>query len=89
MHVEQGEKAEISREQLFIKSLRFKDKQNILRKAKLLKGTNILINEDYCQDTVEYRKELWEEVKSSLVKVYSFPQKLKFVSIRVVLFFAS
>ena len=89
MHIEQGEKVEISREQLFVKLFLFKDKQNILRKAKLLKGTNIFINEDYCQDTVEYRKELWEEVKSSLVKVYSFPQKLKFVSIRVVLFFAS
>ena len=45
------------------KLLRCKDKQNISRKAKLLKGTNILINEDYRQDTVEYRKELWEEVK--------------------------
>ena len=43
--------------------LRFKDKQNILRKAKLLKGTNIFINEDYCQDTVKYRKKLWEDVK--------------------------
>ena len=30
------------------KLLRFKNKQNILRKAKLLKGTNIFINEDYC-----------------------------------------
>ena len=45
------------------KLVRFKGKQNILRKAKLLKGTNIFINEDYCLDTVEYRKELWEEVK--------------------------
>ena len=44
------------------KLLRFKDKQNILRKANL-KGTNIFINEDYCQDTVEHTKELWEEVK--------------------------
>ena len=43
--------------------LQFKDKQNILRKAKLLIGTNIIINEDYCQDTVDYGKELWEEVK--------------------------
>ena len=40
------------------KLLRFKDKQNILRKAKLLKGTDIFITEDYCQDTVEYRMEL-------------------------------
>ena len=45
------------------KLLRFKDKQNILRKAKRLKGTNIFINEDYYQDTVKYRKELWEKVK--------------------------
>ena len=45
------------------KLLRFKDKGNILRKVKLLKGTNIFINEDYCQDTIEYRKELWEEDK--------------------------
>ena len=43
--------------------LRLKEKQNILRKAKILKGTNIFINEDYYQDTGEYRKELWEEVK--------------------------
>ena len=45
------------------KLLWFKDKQNILRKAKLLKGNNIFINEDYCQETVKYRKELCEEVK--------------------------
>ena len=36
------------------KLLLFKDKQDILRKAKLLKETNIFINEDYCQDTVEF-----------------------------------
>ena len=28
-----------------------------------MKGTNIFINEDYCQDTVKYRKKLWEDVK--------------------------
>ena len=33
------------------KLLRFKDKQNILRKTKLLIGTDIFINEDYCEDT--------------------------------------
>ena len=38
--------------------LRFKAKENVLRKAKLLKGTDIFINKDYCKDTVEYRKEL-------------------------------
>ena len=45
------------------KLLRFKDKQNIFRKAKILKETDIFINEDYCKDTAEYIKELWEEVK--------------------------
>ena len=34
-----------------------------MRKAKLLKGTNIFINEDYCQDIVEYRKEFCEDIK--------------------------
>ena len=47
------------------KLLRFKDKQNILKKAKLLKRTNIFIHEDYCLDIVECRKELWEEDKVS------------------------
>ena len=58
-----GRKSRNKPRTIVCKLLQFKDKQNILRKAKLLKGTNIFINEDYCQDTVEYRKELWEEVK--------------------------
>ena len=44
------------------KLMRFEDKQNILRK-KIVKGTDIFINKNYCKYTVEYRKELWEEVK--------------------------
>ena len=40
------------------KLLRFKDKQNTLRKAKLLKEPDILINGDYCKDTAETRKEM-------------------------------
>ena len=48
---------------IIYKNLRFKAKENVLRKAKLLKGTDIFINEDYCKDTVEYRKELWQKVK--------------------------
>ena len=58
-----GRKSRSKPRTIVCKLLRFKDKQNILRKAKLLKGTNIFINEDYCQDTVECRKELWEKVK--------------------------
>ena len=45
------------------KLLQFKDKQNILRKGKLLQGVDKFINEDYCKDTVEFKKEPWEEVK--------------------------
>ena len=63
MHIEQGEKSRNKLRTIICKLLRFKDKQNILRKAKLLKGTNIFINEDYCLDTFEYRKELWDKVK--------------------------
>ena len=37
---------------IIYKNLRFKAKENVLRKAKLLKGTDISINEDYCKDTV-------------------------------------
>ena len=58
-----GRKSRNKARTIVCKLLRFKNKQKILRKAKLLKGTNLFINEDYCQGTVEYRKELWEEVK--------------------------
>ena len=53
-----GRKNRKNPRRIVYKLLRFKDKQNILREAKLLKGTDIFINEDYCQDTVEYRMEL-------------------------------
>ena len=56
-----GRKSRSTPRTIVCKLLRFKDKRNILRK--LLKGTNIFINEDYCQETVEYRKELWEKAK--------------------------
>ena len=58
-----GRKSSNRSRTIVCKLLRFKDKQNILRKAKLLQGTNKLINEDFFEDTVDYRKELWEEVK--------------------------
>ena len=53
-----GRKTRNTLRKIVCKLLRFKDKQNILKKAKLLKGTDIIINQDYCKDTVEYRKEL-------------------------------
>lgn len=43
--------------------LSFKEKKVVLKKANKLKGTNIFIDEDYSAETMEYRKELWEEVK--------------------------
>ena len=40
-----------------------KDKVKILRNAKKLKGKNIFLNEDFCQATLDHRKELWKELK--------------------------
>ena len=42
--------------------LRFKDKQKILQNAKKINDTGIFINEDFCSDTMELRKSLWEKV---------------------------
>ena len=42
--------------------VRFKDKQKILQNAKKLNNTVIYIYEDFCKDTMELRKSLWEEV---------------------------
>jgi hypothetical protein len=43
--------------------LSWKEKEDILNKGKLLKGTNIFINEDFSKETVEIRKELQKEVR--------------------------
>ena len=42
--------------------LRFKDKQKIIQNAKKLKDTGIFTFEDFCSDTMELRKSLWEKV---------------------------
>ena len=34
-----------------------------MKNAKKLKNTNIFIDEDFSPETMEYRKQLWEEVK--------------------------
>lgn len=47
---------------IICKFLRFKDKQKILKNAKKLKNSGIYIYEDFCNDTMELRKSLWEEV---------------------------
>ena len=41
---------------------KFKEKQKILKNAKLLKNTGIFIYENFCKDTMKLRKELWQEV---------------------------
>ena len=42
--------------------LRFKDKQKTIQNAKKLKDTGIFIYEDFCSDTMELLKSLWEKV---------------------------
>ena len=45
--------------------LNYKDKTNILKNSKKLKGKNIFINEDFSHETMELRKKLWEKVKKT------------------------
>ena len=45
------------------KLLSYKQKREVLKNAKKLKGSNIFINEDFCFETMPRRKKLWEEVK--------------------------
>ena len=47
---------------IFCKFHNYKDKVKVLQNAKNLKGTNISINEDFSQETLAYRKELWKEM---------------------------
>ena len=52
-----------TRETIVCRFLNYKDKVKILRNAKKLNGKNIFINENFCQATLDHRKELWKEVK--------------------------
>ena len=45
------------------KLLSYKQNKEVLKNVKRLKGNNILINEDFCFETMQRRNELWEEVK--------------------------
>ena len=47
---------------IIFKLNKFKDKQKILRNARNLKDTGIFIYEYFCDDTMELRKSLWEQV---------------------------
>ena len=56
-----------SQEQLFVKSYlsnRKRKFQKTLKNSKV--RTFIFINEDFCHETMQYRKELWEEGKRLL-----------------------
>ena len=39
-----------------------KDKQKILKSVKCLKDKGIFIYEDFCKDTMDFRKKLWNKV---------------------------
>ena len=47
------------------KLLRFKDKEEILKRAKNLKGTNLYINEDYSDKVRQKRKELLPKLREA------------------------
>ena len=44
------------------KVTKLKNKQKILKYAKCLKDTGICIHEDFCKDTVDLGKKLWNKV---------------------------
>ena len=48
---------------IICKILSFKRKKEVLKTANKLKGTDIFINEIFCPEIMEHRKELWEHVK--------------------------
>ena len=45
------------------KILSYKQKKEDLKNAQKLQGTDIFINEDFCHETMQHRKEIHEEVK--------------------------
>ena len=57
-----GKRKENRPRTIIYRFLRFKDKQKILKNAKKLKNSGIYIYEDFCNDTMELRKSLWEEL---------------------------
>ncbi|XP_065671710.1 uncharacterized protein LOC136089585 [Hydra vulgaris] len=58
-----GQKNSVKPRTIIIKLLDFKDKIDILKKTTNLKGKNIYINEDFCAETVQIRKNLQEQMK--------------------------
>ena len=49
-----------------MKLLRFKDKEEILRRGSKLKGSKIYVNEDFTERVRQKRSELWPQLKEAL-----------------------
>ena len=45
------------------KPLSYKQKKEVLKNVKKLKGSDIFVNENFCLEKIQRRKEFWEEVK--------------------------
>ena len=43
--------------------LNYKDKESILLNCRKLKESNIFVNEDFSQETLDHGRELWREIK--------------------------
>lgn len=50
---------------IMVKFLRYKDKMDVLGKAKKLKGTKIYVNEDYTEAVMQKRRELIRAIKAA------------------------
>ena len=63
-HVKRGKNDKSERPRTIVCNLlSFKEKKLVMKNAKKLKNTNIFIDKDFSPETIEYRKQLWEEVK--------------------------
>ena len=57
-----GEKSNDKERVIVVQSSFYKDKINILRNCKKLKGTKISISENFSKETMQIPKEKWKEV---------------------------
>ena len=63
-HVKRGKNDKSARPRTIVCNLlSFKEKKLVMKNPKKkLKNANIFIDEDFCPETMEYCKQLWEEV---------------------------
>ena len=54
---------------IICKLLSFKEKELVMKNTRKMKNANIFIDEDFSHENMEYRKQLWEEVKEQRRKV--------------------